>query len=142
MTTMTPVCNPLIDLKPWLIAQPDLAPLHGGRVFFKFPVGLDAYPAVRMYNSVLPVFLPNDGGMPVVDAHIAFDVFGGSDEDFDAVNAIATTLVGVLNAIQPGTVIGGTRVLDADAIGGTDSPDPATGWPRYILDTRWTCTAT
>src|SRR5207248_1331565 len=101
-----------------------------------------AYPAVRLYDSVPPSIAPNGGAIPLVDAMVAFDIFGdASDGSFQAVKAVATTLTAVIDAINCGTIIGGTRVLNADVIGGSSDDDPATGWPRYVIDTRWLCVA-
>jgi hypothetical protein len=132
--------DPIVDLRDWFRTHPDLMPLAGDRWYWKFPDALATWPAVRMYDSEPPVILPNGGGIPLIDAHIAFDIFGGSDADFLTVKAISLTLVAILNQLQSDTIIGNTMVKNADATGGINSPDPATGFPRYVLDTRWLCT--
>lgn len=142
MSTPLVLPDPLVDLRDWARTHPRLVPLLAGRVYWNFPDDLNTYPAVRIYDSVVPTILPSGGGIPAVDAHIAWDIFGGAKTDFLAVKAISITLVAILNELQPDTIIGDTRVKNVDAIGGINSPDPATGFPRYVLDTRWLCTVT
>lgn len=139
MTTIT-IADPLVDLLDWCRTHPDLTPLLGARTYWKFTASIDTYPAMRIYDSVLPVILPSGGGLPITDAHIAFDIFGGAPADFLAVKQIATTLVAILHTFPQNYIIGNTMVKNAEVTGGINSPDPATGNPRYVLDSRWTCT--
>lgn len=136
MTAPLVLADPVIDLLPWTKTQAQLAPLHGGRVYWRFPTGLKTYPAIRLYDAVPPLIPPSGGGLPMVEAHVAFDIWAdpeGDGTDFPAVKQIATTIVAVFHDMAPGTLIGNTLVKNADATTAVFSPDPETGCARYVI---------
>jgi hypothetical protein len=129
------------DVRAWLRAHPVLAPLHGGRVFFRLPAkgkGL-AFPCMRIYQLGGAVQAGTD--TPIEDLHISIETWGGQDSDYPAVRQLNVALRSACHQLQQGTLInpaGNTVVSNAQVTNSLDSPDPQTGWPRIICDTVFT----
>lgn len=125
------------DLRGWLRTQPDLAPLHAGRVFFAIPA-TPVFPLIRMLD-VNTVAQP--GEAPMFDHRSSLIVWGGKPSDYAAVSLLAQTLGSVLQHTPTPFAIGGTWIGNIGGVSVRDSPDPDTGAPRRIVDSLITLRA-
>lgn len=120
----------LEDLKAWLASDPTLAPLHGGRVYFRLP-NEPTYPCLRLYRAGGG---KQPGQAPEMDLRLAVEVWGGRFEDYPAVRQLATALESVASEVENEVVGTSTLLQYALATSAFDQPDPETGWPRIVVD--------
>jgi hypothetical protein len=127
--------NPLLDFRAWTREQGALTAVFGDRTYWQFPKEV-VFPAARVYQVDYAI---QPGESPIVDAVLAWDLWGGSGEDFTAVSTAATVIVELLHQIAPHTIVGSSRVLDADVTNAIPTPDPEEGLPRFLVNARITC---
>lgn len=134
----------MADIRAWARAHSELNPLHGGRVFFRWPNGLNDWPSIRIYDfgTVQP------GEVPLVDLRVSFEITGRpvsattGGGTFADVSALRWAVVDACHNLAPGRIgSGATYVGNVSVTGMTPSPDPDTGAARYIVDTLWTLRA-
>lgn len=136
------VWEPLTDIRTWLRTEPTLAPLNGGRVFFRFGDGTVTYPATRLYRA--------GGGYqtveaPLMDLRVGIDVWGAApgpavtEGTFAQTDQLTVAYETAMNALPPGTVIGGTVLYYAAPTGAPFNPDPDDGAPRFTITATFTC---
>lgn len=122
----------LPDFKAWLKANPALAPLHGGRVFYRVPSS-SAFPLLRVYR--VGGGAENRGEFPVLSSpRVGIEVWGNQPSQYDAVRGLQVTLEDQLNTAGPQPLnppAGVTFLIGALVTGAVDAPDPDLGWPRY-----------
>lgn len=127
----------LLDVRTWLRAHPDLAPLHGGRVFFEVPNSGVGYPLCRVYASGGPTMVPG-GDVPLFDCRLAVEVWGSGRKMYQQVRQLAAAVAAAVWGLQPGPLDpspAGTAYCGGGYVGGTpDVPDPDQGDPRYVID--------
>lgn len=119
------------DLKNLLINQPNLAPLHGGRVYFRIP-GNPKYPLMRLYRA---------GGGKVgqgpqeMVVRYAIEVLGGTvtGASFLGVRQLTAIAESFFDNLE-NVVQGGTLFQNAVVSTVVDKPDPDTGRPGRVLD--------
>lgn len=126
------------DLKAWLKAHPLLAPLHGGRVFFRIPDFPVTYPLMRLYRSGGGA--ENRGDTPVLYLpRVGLEVWGNARSMYDQVRALEIAVETALNEAGPQLLnppSGTTYLASATVNAVVDSPDPDEGWPRFTLDAQ------
>jgi hypothetical protein len=134
------------DLKYWVINNPVLAPLHGGRVYFRAPQKTD-YPFIRLYRVGGTA---NNPQIPVMTVRISFEIRGGSTtpgkgaQTYDATRNLSANMESELWAFEPGRLVpigttppGMTYCLGIQVLSNIDLPDAPTGDPRFILDAHF-----
>lgn len=131
----------LPDFKYWLQKDPILAPLHGGRVFFRLPRSTIA-PMLRI-SQVGGGPQPNSE-VPLEDIALLTEIWGMQDKDYTAVRQLRIAFQHVCQqyvARTPLNPSGNTILMNAQWNSAFDSPDPETGWPRIICNTTMTVIA-
>lgn len=118
------------DLRDWARA----VPIAGGRVYMRIPETVPVYPVVRLFRSGGS---RQPGDTPIYNVNVAWDVWGGAEADFDAVETATAALVDAIDYMGADD-LSTTRILNADAQNVIISPDPETGWPRNIIDSQFT----
>ena len=116
------------DVRTWLRTHPDLAPLHGGRVFLRMPDRLGPTPFCRMYR----VGGPSDPLLPFEQPRLSIEVWGRTFSDWPAVRQLEVSLLTVLRQAE-NVVSGKTLIANAHVTSSADLPDPDTGWPRMVI---------
>lgn len=140
----------LSDARHWLRRHPDLQPLVGARVFFRIPDSA-TFPLQRIYRMG-GAMQQGGGGIPVQDFLLSIECWGAAPgtpqstpfNGYDAVREIVAATESAIWQLPSGTQInpsGRTLVIDAAVSNAIDSPDPDTGAPRYVLDSRFTVMA-
>lgn len=140
MTVIVP--DAMNDLRWWLRRVPDLVPLVGGRVVFRIRDDTP-FPLQRIYRSGGGM-RQDGGGTPIQDILLSIECWGAAENGYDAVRAIVAATESAVWQLTSGTRInptGQTLVVDSIVTNSIDSPDPDTGAPRYILDSRFTVMA-
>jgi hypothetical protein len=142
----------LLDLRSWLRTEATLVPYHAGRVFFSLPsfVFTSADTAYTANGSLVMRLYRTGGGMragteiPIDDAVIAIECWGGKGADYQNVRAMALATMSAFHHL--GTAAEGlassatSKVLNSTCTGAIDSPDPESGWPRQILHAHLSAT--
>lgn len=138
----------LPDIRYWLRTHPLLVPLHLGRVFFRLPdpQNIGGWPIMRIYRLPGGGIVETGGDTPFYRMYVTVECWSnGPPErrgfDFASVRQLAQAAESALWDLDSGTLLNpagnGTRAQAALATGTIDSPDPDTGWPRMVVDTRW-----
>ncbi len=133
----------MLDVRYWLRNDPTLNPLHGGRVFWRFPDR----------NLVAPLQLISqvgggpqlDSEAPIEDIQMTVQTWGLQNADYQAVRQLDLALKSVCQqypAGRPMNPTGNTRLHNARFNTSFDSPDGPTGWPRKIAHITLTVSAT
>jgi hypothetical protein len=138
--------NAMWDLRYWLRNHPNLAPIHGGRCFFRLP-DFPVSPLMRLYRAGGGV--QSDSEVPMQDLRAAIEIWGMTDptsgrSDYTPLTNLQMGLEDACTNVQPGMLInpsGNTLIHNANFTTGFDSPDPDTGWPRIVCDVTFTVTA-
>lgn len=144
MTVIVP--DFLSDARYWLRRQSDLVPLVDGRVFFRIPPNA-IFPLQRIYRSGGGM-RQSGGGTPIQDIMLSIECWGAapdsptatSSNGYNAVRSVVAATESAIWQLTSRTQInptGQTIVVDAAVLTGIDSPDPETGSPRYVLDSRF-----
>jgi hypothetical protein len=136
MTTL-PLPDALPDIRAYLRTHPFLSSLSAGRVFFKLPDKDPAAPFIRL-NSSADTMDPGDS--PLLIARVGIQIFGLQDSDFPKLRQVKVAIQSIAYLFDQGVVLGsgGTKGKQLVVNTAFDSQDPATGWPRIIMDTSWT----
>jgi hypothetical protein len=125
----------LKDTQYWLKNHPTLVPINGQRVFFKIPPKPSGSPFLRIYRSGGAV--GEDTEIPNQDIRIAVEVWGLMASDYDKVRGTVTAVETLCHEVRSPTLLnptGLTILNNALVTTAADSPDPDTGWPRYVMD--------
>ena len=133
--------NTMFDVRAWLRAAPNLAPIHGGRVFFRLPDTVQT-PCMRIYRAGGAVMTNSEA--PVQDIRLSIEIWGSAWKDYPVLTNLQLALEDLCHNVQGGTLInpsGNTVLHNASFNVGFDSPDPETGWPRIVCDVVVTVTA-
>lgn len=126
----TTIPDALPDVKLWL------ASLGVGPAYFRLP------PAPQLDKITTPfIRLSRSGGGPDANSEVpettircTVEVFGQSNASYEAVRTGALAIEQAVFAVSGQTLIGNsTMLLAANVLNGFDSPDPDTGFPRYII---------
>ena len=130
----------LTDVQAWLKVHPDLAPLHGGRVFLRIPnkpeqVGVPFQRIYRVGGGQVP-----NTEVPQLNVRLSVESWGHTFGDYPAVRQLVLATESALHVMENETS-GGTLMQYAYVSGSVDSPDPDTGWPRFVSDLQLTCRA-
>ncbi len=126
--------NQLPDLLPavkaWIIATG----IVGGRCWYRLPLNPKQVPFARISRS---------GGGPEADSQIPVtritvlvEFWGMANSDYDVVRGAGLALEQATHAINGPSWAGadtGVVILAANVLTSMDSPDPDTGWPRYLV---------
>lgn len=132
---MTALPDAMGDICQWIIDHPVLAPLHGGRVYFRIPDQDPASPFIRISRaggSLQP------GTTPLQDIRVTLEAWVTAYNEAQTLRELVAAIESVFFDVQSPTRTGGTTILDASVNASIDSPDPDTGWPRSILSTIFT----
>lgn len=127
------------DWKSFLIGQPNLAPLHGGRVYFRIQPS-PIYPLLRIYRA-------GGGKLPgepsILNIRFAVEVLANqiNAAAYAAVRQITGVLESVVNNLD-NVVSGGTLFQNGIVTSVADKPDPDNGWPGKVADCLITCRST
>lgn len=122
----------LTDFKDWAIAHPDLT----ANVVWRFPKQ-PVYPIILLHGAGRVRLA---GEAPFWSQRLAYQVWTNDDAQFTAIKNLADALCGALDDITSMTVIGTSLVRSVTGTSCDESPDPDTGWPRFIVNTRITAT--
>lgn len=136
---MTVLPDYLNDVRYWLRHNTALSPILSGRVFFHIPDGQTKYPLIRMYRAGGGL-VQMGGETPLMSMNISLDCWHNVDTGYTSLRLLVQALEAELFTLPSNTTInpsGSTVALDAVVTNALDSPDPALGWPRYVVDTRW-----
>jgi hypothetical protein len=136
----------LSDVRYFLRRQSDLVPLVGGRVFFRIP-DTALFPLQRIYRSGGGIRQAG-GDAPIQDILLSVECWGAppdspqasSSNGYESIRQIVAATESAIWQLPSGTQInpsGQTLVVSAVVTNAIDSPDPDTGSPRYVLDSRW-----
>jgi hypothetical protein len=143
MPTVYTVPDVLNDVRYWLRRQADLAAVHAGRVFFRIPDNQASFPLMRIYRTGGGM-RQTGGGAPISDVLISIECWSNLERLYGTVRQLAQVTEAALWSLPSGMQInpaGLTVVIDAMVLNVIDSPDPDTGWPRIVCDTRWSVIA-
>ena len=79
-----------------------------------------------------------DSDLPLSQILCLVEFWGLANSDYEAVRAAALALEQAAHADNGPTATnnGGATILGASVLSGMDSPDPDTGWPRYVCTLR------
>lgn len=149
MTVVVP--DFMSDARFWLRRVPDLVPLVGGRVVFRIRPDTP-FPLQRIYRSGGGM-RQSGGGAPIQDIMLSIECWGAepnspqstSSNGYEAIRQIVAATESAIWQLPSRTQInpsGQTIVVDAAVLNAIDSPDPETGSPRYVLDSRWSVMST
>jgi hypothetical protein len=137
MTVVFP--DVLNDVRYWLRRHPDLAPITGGAVFFRIPTTPSSWPLQRIYRLGGGVRPGTDA--PIQDVLVSIECWHNQDSGYQALRQLVAATESAVWTLPSAARInpsGQTLVTDAAVTNAIDSPDPDTGYPRYVLDTRFT----
>lgn len=140
---MIVVPDALNDIRAWLRQHPDLSPLHNGRVFFRIPDNQTQFPLLRIYRSGGGIVAAG-GDAPVQNVNVSIECWHNTGRGYQALRQLVNAVESALWQLGASTLInpaGNTVVLDALVTNVIDSPDPDEGWPRFVVDSRFTVTA-
>ena len=131
----------IADVRAWLRSQPSLAALHGGRVFYRVPdpAKVGGWPLLRLYRLGGGI-IEEGGDTTTSQVDLSIEVWHNQTQGYTTVRQLALLLESVIKKIPAGTVInpaGSTVVLSGHVTNTIDSPDPDSGWPRMVADSRW-----
>jgi hypothetical protein len=149
MTVVVP--DVLSDVRYWLRRQSDLVPLVGGRVVFRIPDTM-AFPLQRIYRSGGGI-RQSGGDTPIMDVLVSIECWGAppntpgssSANGYTTVRQIVAATESAIWQLPSRTLLnpgGLTVVVNAAVTNAIDAPDPDTGAPRYVLDSRWSVIST
>jgi hypothetical protein len=117
----------LPDLKAWLVALD----VVGSRVWYRLPKKPSNSPFIRLSRAGGGP--QQDAEVPVVIFRATVEIWGLMDSDYEAVRAVALAIEQAAHNVNGPNFAGtNTILLSANVLTGYDSPDPDTGWPRYI----------
>lgn len=136
---MGAVPDVLGDVRYWLRHHPALTAPLSGRVFFRIPDNQTQFPLIRLSRTGGGA-MGNGGDLPALRINISLELWHNADSGYNALRSLVAATETALFNMPAGTLLnpsGTTIALDAMVGNGMDSPDPALGWPRYILDTAW-----
>lgn len=129
------------DIRNWLRTNEWIAPIVGGRVFFRLPDNPNPtkVPFIRLTRSGGGI--QADSEFPMYDIRVAIEVWGMDGKHYDLVRQAVLAIEQAALVLQPGTILGsnGTVGKNINVTTAFDSPDPDTGWPRIIMDAIFTC---
>lgn len=140
MTVIFP--DAINDIRYFLRRHPDLTPFTNGRVVFRIPTKDPVFPLQRIYRTGGGV-QQGGGGAPIQDILVSIECWHNLLTGYGALRQLVAATESAVFSIPSKTLIspiGNTLVLDAICLNVIDSPDPADGWPRFIVDTRFTVT--
>lgn len=136
MTVVFP--DVLGDLRYWLRRHPDLAPITAGRVFFRIPEKPGGWPLQRIYRHGGGA-RPTGGGAPVQDVLVSVECWHNVDSGYQVLRQLVAATESAFWTLTSDTLLnpaGTTLAVDAAVTNVIDSPDPETGWPRFVVDAR------
>ena len=127
--TASTIPDILPAIKTWL---GDLGIFNG--VYYRLPANVEK-------NGPLFVRISRAGGgpgmdseVPVATLRVTVEVWGLANSDYEAVRGTAVALEQAVHAVNGPNALGpGVIALGMNVLTGYDSPDPDTGWPRYIV---------
>jgi hypothetical protein len=130
----------MADFKQWLKAHPLLAPVIGGRVFFRVPIAngkiaVSGYPFLRIYSILEQPSSQSD--FQWLTETVSIEMWGQRASDWPMLRNLKTLVTQALQdlGVQGSTRInpvGSTVTLDASISHWLDDVDPETGFPRII----------
>lgn len=129
------------DLRYWLRRHPDLTPFTNGRVVFRIPKD-PVFPLQRIYRTGGAV-QQGGGGAPIQDILVSIECWHNLLTGYDTLRRLVAATESAVFTLPSKTLlspIGNTLAIDAICTNVIDSPDPSDGWPRFIVDTRFTVT--
>lgn len=136
---MTVVYPPaMLDIRYWLRRHPDISPYTNGRTFFRIPENAQ-FPLQRIYRSGGGRQQGRDA--PVQDVLVSIECWSNLDGGYQALSQMVTATQSAVDDLPSRSLINPTSttlVVDAQVTNLIDSPDPDTGWPRFIVDSRFT----
>jgi hypothetical protein len=120
------------DFKSFIEDEPNLGPLHGGRVYYRVPANNGTWPIMRLYRAgggKVP------GEVPILQVRFAIEVLAGAVDgpSYLAVRTLSAVTESVINNID-NVLSGGTWFLNGIVTTTLDKPDPDTGRPGRVLD--------
>lgn len=131
----------LNDVRFWLRRQADVAAITSGRCFFRIPDNA-TFPLQRIYRTGGAV-QQGGGGTPIQDVLVSIECWHNELGGYTTLRQLVAATESAVFALPSQSLInptGNTRVVDAVVSNVIDNPDPDTGWPRFICDTRFTVT--
>lgn len=133
------VADPMPDIRYWLRTQPDLQAIHNGRVFFRIPNQQSQFPLLRIYRHGGGI--TSDGGdARTSTVNVTVEAWHNVQADYNLARQLAVALESALWTLPPSTLLNpgsDTVAYNAEVTSTIDMPDPESGWPRLICDTRW-----
>lgn len=136
MTVVFP--DAMNDLRYWLRRQSDVAAFTNGRCFFRIPDNA-LFPLQRIYRSGGSV-RQTGGGAPLQDLLVSIECWTNELGGYGTLRELVAATESAVFGLTSNTRInptGNTLVVDAVVSNVIDSPDPDTGWPRFICDSRF-----
>lgn len=141
MTVVVP--DTLGDTRTFLRQDPASLAIHAGRVFFRLPDWVLGPQDSAWTNNGTPVLrLYRTGGglvpgteTPIDAAVIALECWGGKNSDYPTLRSLAAAVASAFHTAPCGLLTpgGSSWLLNAEATGAIDAPDPETGQPRLVL---------
>jgi hypothetical protein len=141
MTVIVP--DALNDIRYWLRHNTDILAYTASRTFYRIPAS-PQFPLQRIYRTGGGI-RQTGGGAALQDVLVSVECWHNQDSGYQTLRQMVAATESAIWQIPSRTVInpgGNTRVVDAVVSNVIDSPDPDSGWPRFILDTRWSVIAT
>lgn len=140
MTLVIPTPSLARGLLDWAPTQPRLS-YFGGRFYAGFPADV-VYPAARVYKSG-GGRVDSGGDLPIWEINIAWDLWHNDPNQFEPLEDAAGELEALVEYLTTGSgpqqLPHGVLVTDCKVNTSLPSPDPASDWPRFILDTTFWC---
>jgi hypothetical protein len=127
------------EIRPWAAAQPRLS-YFGGRFYWAFAPEV-TYPACRVYKSG-GGRVRNGGDTPEWEINLAWDTWSDQEGEYQNLRDATDELEALIEYLTTGSgpqTIGTVVVLDSWVNASLPSPDPASGWPRFIVDSTFRC---
>lgn len=116
-------------LKTWLI---NLDTNMANRVAYRLPRNPNASPFGRLTRTGGGP--QSDAEVPVVSLQASLEIWGIQNSDYDLIRQTALQVEQAVHDVNGVSLLGpGVVMLGANVLNGHDSPDPDTGWPRYIM---------